>query len=550
MTTDDALACWGEPPTSPAEISLADFVHGVLETLLRGAAVEPATLRGSPELMAHGQEWMKTLDWVQDFAASVSIHSGLFENAAPVAAAVTPDWPDPFPGEFRIVDFLGEGAYGAVWLAEDLNLERRVALKTLKMPPAKDGQALWNVRQEARLLASVRHPNIVEVHAVRQSGEDCYLVLQYVAGGSLATRLRAEGPLSWQRAGRYVADVAEALLQVHARGIVHRDVNPANILWEPSSDEALLTDFGVSCRMTQATSITAGTLPYVAPEAFDGAVTPALDVFGCAATLFRLITGAVPFPAVDIVGHVTQVMQGLPFPDPRCVNLPPDLENLIRAGLAAAPAQRPSQADFVQALRGTLNRLLVDQLLGPLGSAPGPAPVKLSLRISKVHGREDLLPMTPAAPQRTYATRDLTKVPPAPERICLRTGERIRIQVSADCAGYVAVFNLGPTGNLNLLFPDKAHTAGVCSRVQANQSVDVSDVQLTPPAGRERLMATWSRFPLPPGRLLSLVQQDDPFAVSAPYDATRRIEHVYETMQQLRREDWHAVVLELDHKAA
>ena len=85
----------------------------------------------------------------------------------------------------------------------------------------------------------------MQVYAWVTVGEQHYLVMQYVAGGSLADLLKAEGPLDWQRAARYVADVGEGLLEVHAQGIVHRDVKPSNILWDPKKDEAVLTDFGV-----------------------------------------------------------------------------------------------------------------------------------------------------------------------------------------------------------------------------------------------------------------------------------------------------------------
>src|SRR5262249_14636257 len=196
----------------------------------------------------------------------------------------------------------------------------------------------------------VRHPNLVQVLGWVDSELDPVLVLQYVPGGSLADRLKREGRLDWQTATRYVADVAEGLLAVQARGIVHRDVKPANILWDPEIDEALLTDLGVGVRLAEPTSL-GGTIPYMAPEAFDGQVSPALDIYGLAATLFTLVSGERPFPGPTIADLRLQVMQGLPEPDPRCVGLPEPLERIVRSGLSAEPRSRPSLEDLVATLR-------------------------------------------------------------------------------------------------------------------------------------------------------------------------------------------------------
>jgi serine/threonine protein kinase len=531
MTTDADLARWGEPPTSPEEETLAQFLHEVLQTL-RQPKAGPA-----PKPPPGGQELLRTITWVQELASSVWDHAGL-------AAAAGPDLPDPFPGEFRVVRLLGEGAFGQVWLADDLNVGRQVALKVLKPLRAADKGALEALRNEARLLGSLRHPNVVQVYAVRQSGGDHYLVLQYVRGGSLADRLQKTGPLPWQQAARVVADVGEALSHVHTRGIVHRDVNPANILWDPEGGEAVLTDFGVSCRLADP-STAAGTVPYLAPEALDGRVGPALDVFSLAATLFRLATGVVPFPADDIVTHVGKVLDGLPDPDPRSSVLPPDLERLVRTALAADPEGRPDLPQFVGMLRGTLNRLLVDTVILPAIAAPGSPPVDLRLVVNRDVGDATFQSLRTVKPVRSSSTRDLKRVPPEPEQVRLRTGDRVRIQVRADRAGYVTVFNVGPTGNLHLLCPEDVTVPP--PRLEPGRPLDVLEVEVTPPPGRERLVAAWTREPLPPARVLRLTGQGSG-DVSRPYRATRDLERVQESVRRLPREDWHAVVLELDHE--
>ena len=190
-------------------------------------------------------------------------------------------------------------------------------------------------------MTQVEHPNVVRVYAWVTVHEHHYLVMQYVSGGSLADLLKSEGPLDWQRAARYVADVGEGLLEVHARGIVHRDVKPANILWDPRKDEAMLTDFGVAARLADPATV-AGSIPYMAPEAFDGRVSPSLDVYSLAATFFHLVTGSAPFPSPRIADLKEEIGRGLPDPDPRCAGLPEPLERIIRAGLTADPDDGPA----------------------------------------------------------------------------------------------------------------------------------------------------------------------------------------------------------------
>lgn len=542
MTINSDLAQWGEPPASPEEEKLAGMLNKSLESLdRRGGRQRTVPLDGQHAVAAEPFSLGPTVKLLEEFATTVQEYSELLAFAGSECSGESA-FPDPFPGEFRIVAPLGEGASGRVWLAEDLNVGWRVALKELKTPSPNREQALTALRNEARLLGSVRHPNVVQIHGVRQSGQEWYLVLQFVDGGSMASALRHSGPLPWERAARYIADVGEALVHVHSCGIIHRDVNPANMLWDSEKDEAILTDFGISCRLADSVSA-AGTLPYVAPEAFEGELTPALDVFGLAATLFRLVTGDVPFPANTSSEHIAAVSDGLPKPDPRCAALPAPLERLIRKGLAPAAKDRPSLDEFVRALRGTLNHLLADSVLLEATTQTPSAPVRLRLAVSRKLGStySDLLPGV--APLKFL--RDLKKVPPSPGRIRLSTGERIRVQVRADRGGYVNVFNVGPTGNLHLLWPAGRDVSTTAAWLEPDQPVDVLDVEVTPPCGRERLVATWSRRPLPFSQLADWARHGA--SVSRPYCATRDLERVRSSVQQLPREDWHAVVLELDH---
>ena len=287
MSVNDDLASLGEPPASSTELAWVELIDDVLAAIERGQPAETEMLwQNRPDMTQQGEVFVRGANLLYWSASSVQEHSGVLDDpdaTLPPTEVVDfkgrptvtpPPLPDPFPNEYRICGLLGEGSFGKVWLADDLNLGWQVALKTLKLSGQSEGSStvLAALRKEAKLLAAVRHPNIVQVHAWRQSGDEHYLVLQFVPGGSLAERVKA-GPLPWQDAARYIADAGEALIEVHARGIVHRDIKPANILWDSARDEALLTDFGVSSRLAEPGTV-AGTPAFMPLEAFDGQVSP------------------------------------------------------------------------------------------------------------------------------------------------------------------------------------------------------------------------------------------------------------------------------------
>jgi serine/threonine protein kinase len=514
-------------------------------------------------------------DHVETCESCQALLEGLTDDEVPAGTTM------PLLPGYRIYKYLGAGAFGEVWLAQDLNLPRVVAAKTLKVGVTRNGhaRALEALRKDAHLMTQVEHPNVVRVYAWETVRDHHYLVMQYVSGGSLADLLKREKSLDWQRAGRYVADVGEGLLEAHARGIVHRDVKPANILWDLRKDEALLTDFGVAAHLADPAAV-AGSIPYMAPEAFDGRVSSSLDVYSLAATFFQLVTGSAPFlsPSIDVLK--AEIGRGLPDPDVRCAGLPEPLERIIRTGLTADPERRPGLNEFVSKLRGTLNQLLVDTItmnLSPAspehttevatGAKPKPfggpttephrqpAPVELRLIVSRQVNSHSFVPVAATHPQSRPGriTRDMKKVPPSPDQVRLRTRDRVRIEVGCDRPGFLTVFNVGPTGTLNLLYPDgDPHPASPPSPIEPNRPVHIVDVEMTPPAGRERLFAVWTRQPLPLrlDQLHSLVERENGDSrASRPYVATRDMKRVQQSVHQLRPEDWHAVVLELDHSS-
>lgn len=454
--------------------------------------------------------------------------------------------PDPFPGEFRLVRELGQGTFGTVWLAEDLTpLHRQVALKFVRIRLSRRFDAVEALHREARMLASLHHPNIVPVYTWKEPSNPetppC-LVLRFISGGSLESVVKRDGPLPWHVATRYVADIADGLLALHGRDIVHRDVKPANMLLDPVTDEALLTDLGVAVRLSDPATV-GGTLPYMAPEAFDGVISPALDVYGLAASLFWLVTGQRVFDADDRIALIGAIASGLPGVDPRFAGLPRPVEELIRAGLTPDHAARPALSEFAALLRGNLNLLLADRL----GETPGAKPSGgLRLLVSLREPDGTVRPVASSVPPPETIFRDMRRVPAEPQRVTLQTGDRVRIEVVSDRPGYVVVFNIGPTGRLNLLHPASLHAPQ--QPLRAGQTLPIVEVEMTPPAGRERLVAVWTSTPLPL-RLDELRSLDptQPPAVSPQYLATRDMARVGESLTRVAGER-QTVVLELDHQ--
>jgi hypothetical protein len=171
----------------------------------------------------------------------------------------------------------------------------------------------------------------------------------------------------------------------------------------------------------------------------------------------------------------------------------------------------------------------------PLPADAGGPSVELRLRVLRQTGRDQFQPVASTHPA-PMVLRDLRRVPEDPDRVTLRTGDRVRLEVNCNHDGYLTVFNLGPAGTLNLLHPENASQT---APVKARMPLLIADVELTLPAGRERVYAVWSRMPLAPSQLSWLTQRGV---------ATRDMQRVQQTLAQLRAEDWHAVMLELEHR--
>jgi serine/threonine-protein kinase len=219
------------------------------------------------------------------------------ETQSPPAGEREP--PRVLVGRYRLERTIGTGASATVWLAFDTVLERRVAVKILT--PGRDGvpEKLERFRREARALAKLGHPHIVTVIDTGEDGNANFIVLEYVAGETLKSRIRRGGRLPIDEAIAYAIEVARALAAAHERGIVHRDVKSQNILIDPD-DGAKLTDFGIArsgaeVALTQGGRVL-GTTDYVSPEqALGHEVTGQSDLYSLGVVLYEALTGAVPF---------------------------------------------------------------------------------------------------------------------------------------------------------------------------------------------------------------------------------------------------------------
>ncbi len=264
------------------------------------------------------------------------------------------------PG-LEIVRLLGSGSMASVYLAREAMLRRLVAVKVLAPEVAVDARARLRFEREAQAVASLSHPGIVAIYRVdRLSNELPFLVMQYVKGRSLAERLKAEGPLPVEEARRILADLAAALAAAHRKGIVHRDVKPANVLWEEESGRVLLCDFGVaavldtgeeqSLRLTQPGEVL-GQLTYISPEQMaGGSVTEQADLYSLGVLGYELLTGrrlsdtSTTQGADDLGGAAPRKISELRS------DVDPELEMLIERCLAQTPTHRPSAADLARRL--------------------------------------------------------------------------------------------------------------------------------------------------------------------------------------------------------
>lgn len=263
-------------------------------------------------------------------------------------------------GRYVLERKIGKGGMGAVWLAHDTQLGRRVAIKVLRPERQRDPAAINQFLDECRRLGNLGHPGILQVYDCGIEQGICYLVSEFVAGGTLGSQIK-RAPPTLSEAAQLVARIADAAHYAHLRGIVHRDIKPGNILMR-AADAPLLADFGLAISEEEQLAAPAGTLgtfAYMSPEQLRGDsqfVDGRADIYSLGVVLYQLLTGRLPFLADTAEQYQELVLKRDPRP-PRSIrdDIPRELEAICLKCLARNPADRyTTAADLASALRGFL----------------------------------------------------------------------------------------------------------------------------------------------------------------------------------------------------
>ncbi len=257
-------------------------------------------------------------------------------------------------GRYEILSTLGRGGMGVVFKARDTVLERTVAIKTLGPLLADNEVARKRFMREGRAAAAVKDQHVVTVYGVEEHAGAPYIVLEFVEGGSLEGLLARAAPLPADEVVRLGAQIADGLAAAHQKGLIHRDVKPANVLLEAETGRAVLTDFGLARAVDDASlsrsGEVCGTPHYMAPEQVLGAaVDHRADLFSLGSVLYFMCSGKLPFDAPSSTAVLHRVIDKEPPPLPASV--PPWLAEIITALHAKEPAQRiPSAREVKEAL--------------------------------------------------------------------------------------------------------------------------------------------------------------------------------------------------------
>ena len=286
--------------------------------------------------------------------------------------------------DFEIKDVVGRGGMGVVYRAVELSLGRPVALKLIAPHLADEEGFRERFVRESRLSASIDHPHIVPVYGAGEADGVPYIAMRFVEGVNMRVAIASAGRLEPPRVVRLIQQVASALDAAHERGLVHRDVKPANVLISrhTGAEHAYLTDFGVTKRRNATEGATAtgqfvGTVDYVAPEQLRGETLDGrADIYSLGCVLYQCLTGEVPFPREDDVARLfAHLSDPVPELSERVPDVPAGLSAVVRRAMAKAPEERFQTAGELG--RAALEACALAAEAVPTDGGPGSRPARI-----------------------------------------------------------------------------------------------------------------------------------------------------------------------------
>lgn len=318
-------------------------------------------LSGGPLWAKQASSWLDASDVLGDNVRSGNVRSdnstqsesqelGELANHVDLSFLSDPRHPELLGriGRYDVESVLGRGGMGVVFRGFDVELQRPVAIKVLAPEWASSAAAKQRFAREAQAAASVAHENVVPIYNVSEDAHPPYLVMPYVPGMTLDQLVSKKGPLDAHLLIRIASQLASGLSAAHGRGLIHRDVKPANILVGENTDRVWLTDFGLARAADEAkftrTGVIAGTPQYMSPEQARGKrIDVRSDWFSLGCTLYFACTATPPFSATTTFGSLQQTISANPKPLRKLrPDLPPTLVRLVHQLLAKNPARRPA----------------------------------------------------------------------------------------------------------------------------------------------------------------------------------------------------------------
>jgi hypothetical protein len=361
---------------------------------------------------------------------------------------------DEFAG-YRIERRLGRGGMGILYLAVEPGLDRHVALKLIAPEAAADDVFARRFTEESRIAASIEHPNVVPIYAAGEQGGIPFIAMRFVSGSDLGRRIARAGKLDPERAVALIAQIGNGLDAIHAAGLVHRDVKPANVLLsgEEGAEHAYITDFGVARNVATQSGLTqtgrfVGTLDYVAPEQISGGPIDArVDVYALGCLLYKLLTGEVPFPREGEAARLYAHLNDPPPPPSLYVpEVPMALDDVVVRAMSKPPEDRyPSAGDLGRAALAALSGTEIS--VPERTVATGAAATVESVIVPPAGGQATVSETRPSGVQAaTEATRKLEGEDGAPPDAVRRRRLLLGGGLAALAAAVVAVVVLASGG--------------------------------------------------------------------------------------------------------